>query len=795
MFLKYKMLLFSCFFSLSCWGQQSSLDVVNPESPWKFGHSTIEEAQFTIQPRGVYMEIGMYLTFSARAAKYISYNNRDTINYEQSLVDLESILSFDLPIGSMVTDSWLWIYEEVIQADIEERWHATRVYEDIVGYRRDPSLLTKNNWSYYQGDKSEDRYNLRVYPLQPDSTRRVKITYLTPGNWQDGNVSVSLPTNILDASKIPVENITIQCFLNNNFSNPRIEQLPSRFFTPASHETLGDHFLINLPNKEMENGLDIIFDIPMKDGIFLSRYEEPERDYYQLVVLPEKALFNRASPPRKIAVLLDYDSSKTTLSKEVLMSTLQEQLKTNLNHQDSFCLIFAGQNGIEWINSKWLSADEQSIPVVFQLLEETYTLSEVSHLPQLLDKGIDFIKNNGGDGSLLLLSCADQFQETTDIDEFIANLTPKLSTISTSIHVADYQNKDLHGNYYYEMEENDLSSYLEFYHYGNEYLYIQLNELTGGNTKVLREQNNLSNLLFSSFQAISSVHEVEDIKISKSEGSCFSQFKLPEPTFKDATTPFVQVGKCVGNFPYTIDISARVDNQNITKSIVVDESYMNGGTQNHITSWAGNYICQQELIRPYHGLHQGIVEHIIEWSLRHRVLSLYTAFLALEPAEGGYVCEECVDETNLPQLITDFSGNIQDNGENEVELPNVNLSNPVRGEEFSLPDGDSIITATKEVYLDSLFQIVASPNPFKEQTIINVQLNQTITTSNLTASIFDINGREVKSFSINHFNKDSDLSFYWDGANTQSQQLAAGVYIFTIRSNVGQRSYKLIRME
>jgi len=130
MTLKYRLFIFLGFLGLTI--QAQNLTVLNPET-WIWGESTIEEAQFTIQPSGIYMEVGMYLTFSARAAQYISYNNKDTVDFEQSPIDLETELRFDLPLGSMVTDSWLWIHEDIIQADIEERWHATRIYEEIDG--------------------------------------------------------------------------------------------------------------------------------------------------------------------------------------------------------------------------------------------------------------------------------------------------------------------------------------------------------------------------------------------------------------------------------------------------------------------------------------------------------------------------------------------------------------------------------------------------------------------------------------------------------------------------------------
>jgi len=742
MTLKYRLFIFLGFLGLTI--QAQNLTVLNPET-WIWGESTIEEAQFTIQPSGIYMEVGMYLTFSARAAQYISYNNKDTVDFEQSPIDLETELRFDLPLGSMVTDSWLWIHEDIIQADIEERWHATRIYEEIVGFRRDPSLLTKDNWSW-DGDKTDNSYNLRVYPLQPDSTRSVKITYLTPGNWRNGEVTIPLPVDLLKASKIPVEKIAIQCFLNNDFSNPRIPQLTNKTFLPATHATLGDHLTMELTHAEIGEDMEILFDVPMQDGVFLSRYEEPERDYYQLVVLPKEALLNGVQPPRKVAVLLDYDTVTTTLSKEVVLRTLQEELMANLTAQDSFMLIFTSQIGAIPINNQWLTGDAESIAIIFNLLEEAYTISETTHLPELIEKGIEFIQNNGQEGTLFLLSCADQFVEKTDADEFIATISPQLSELNTTFHIADYQNKNRsHGSYYTDW--NDTLDYYENYvhYYGNEYFYNQLQAQNDGSLHIFEEQLNLDFLLHNSLQAISPIQTIEEIKISKSGGNCFSEFTLPLPTYTNVNTPLLKVGKCVGNFPYTLDITAKVDNQLVTKTITINEPMTNQGAVNHVASWAGNNLCELESVRPYYGLTQKMVENIIEWSIKYRVLSIYTAFLALEVAEGGYVCEECVDETTITDLVTDLSGNIQTAPENEVELPDYDFSNPVRGEATTIPLGETIITATEDVAANALFEIVASPNPFRDHTTITVSLNQEVSIKQLTAGIYDINGRLVKS--------------------------------------------------
>jgi len=192
---------------------------------WEQDQGTIEEAQFTIQPRGIYMEVGMYLTLSGRGAYF-----------ENEKRNVEIIMGFDLPENSIVIDSWLWINEDIIQADILDRWTASNIYNEIVGRRQDPSLLTKNG---------ENQYELRVFPMQSDSTRRVKITYLVPGNWSNGEVSIPLPTGLLQSSRNPTTTIQVQSFLNNDFKNPSIAQLSRTAFEPSVHATFGAHTLVD----------------------------------------------------------------------------------------------------------------------------------------------------------------------------------------------------------------------------------------------------------------------------------------------------------------------------------------------------------------------------------------------------------------------------------------------------------------------------------------------------------------------------------------------------------------------
>jgi hypothetical protein len=58
-------------------------------------------------------------------------------------------------------------------------------------------------------------------------------------------------------------------------------------------------------------------------------------------------------------------------------------------------------------------------------------------------------------------------------------------------------------------------------------------------------------------------------------------------------------------------------------------------------SWAGNYVRSLEAQTQTND----VINEIVRASLDERVLSVYSAFLALEPSRGGEVCYDCIDES------------------------------------------------------------------------------------------------------------------------------------------------------
>jgi len=81
---------------------------------------------------------------------------------------LEGIFHFPLPQDASISGFGMWIGNELVEADVVEKQRAREIYETILRERRDPGLL---EWT------SGNLFKARVFPIEPHSEKRVKITY------------------------------------------------------------------------------------------------------------------------------------------------------------------------------------------------------------------------------------------------------------------------------------------------------------------------------------------------------------------------------------------------------------------------------------------------------------------------------------------------------------------------------------------------------------------------------------------------------------------------------------------
>ncbi len=701
------------FFSITSVFGNFSLRVGDPRNSWQTEKGTIEEASLTVTPKGLFMEYGLTLEFSSKGTKWI--NVLDT---------LEVTLNFDLPENAMITDSWLWFGEDTIKAVILDRWTASSIYESIVNRRRDPSVLYK---------QTATQYELRVFPMAGNETRKVKITYLVPVYWNKTNVAAGLPLSILKTSATLPSKLTVYTWENESWKNPVITSDENLLFKKITDENYGECKIVEIPSSKFSNNLKIAFDTPLTNGVYFSKFQSADEGYYQLALSPSS--FLNSTTTKKVAVLVDFDASNTELKSGEILDILKEEMQNNLSSKDSFNLIFSNLNILRH-GEKWVQATHENIESAFQILDND--LSDYSNLAALLADGIEFINENGNDGKILLVSNSSQYYDYQVANKLIDDLLALMKT-KISIHITDYQT--LNYRYYY----TDQNQY-----FGNGYFYSNLAKLTAGSYQSLENGKSVSELFASAFKYLQGSINSFDFHTKTQNGFCYSRYYLN----KDENVAYLnemilQVGKFKGTLPFEIDFSGEYNKEIFSKKIEIAENPTLENDSVIRKIWAGTFIKSME--KDYSS--NDIVAKIIDESINNRILSLYTSFLCLEDTSKW--CLTCLPD----QFRNDWN-----------DVPVLTAA-----EDFGK------LADTVSVY----------PNPFSGHLNIEVQLTDLSEIQDL--SVYDLKGSLIFKFDKNLVQSGSKKTISWNGQTQNGTALKPGIYLLVFKTAKMSKTIKLIK--
>ncbi len=699
---------------------QNTLRIQDP-SWWDFEgyQGNITEATFTIQPQGAYMEVGMFLTFSDEG---LGFNSWDST---------EIILDFNLPEGSIVYDSWLWMFDDstIVRADIHDIWSATTVYENIVDRRRDPSILYR---------KPEGSYQIRVYPLPNNETRKVKISYLVPATWTAEEVNAWLPTEILQTSAIPLNSFNIITFPNATWQNPRLNGIPDVDFQSVTDPNYGDVLVATVPKLYINKPFSFAVDAPFNnDGVFVQQLDNGTDKFYQAVYLPPE--IPATANPQKVVFLVDHEDVNSNIDKSDLYQYLEEKCKSYLSSEDQFNFIFSNPGAPQMMSENWISGNADSIALAFSQMTEP--IENYSDLFELLENGINFlIDNEGAEGDIILVANSDDINWTNNQD--IIDIITLLQGTNIKVHILNYQSE----NFYYEW----VWAGPDYWTYNNYQFYHDLTLSTGGNMYgSLEGASNVWANIPSVLNNIKSKDYDFDMYTSLTNGFTFNRFHQNYlGQSRNLNQPILQIGKYTGTFPFEIEYSAYVDGNFIFETIEVPTDQIMESDSVNREIWFGHHL------RNLQSTASGVsgIQEIIDLSIQERVLTDYTAFLALDLEQGAEPCLECW--------------------------------------EFD----DFWIVVTEEVKDGLELKILAYPNPFSDQVKVNIEIEGGISVDEAMLSIFDAYGKNVLNYELDDLAKFGKIEWTWNGQSSNGQSLPSGIYYMIVRTEKGAKTVKLTLM-
>lgn len=682
---------------------QNNLNILDP----RFGGSqkgTIEEASITIRNKGLFIEYGLYLSFSSRGTSYKSADS------------LEVVLNFTLPAKSIVTDSWLWIGEDICRAKILDVFTASNIYENIVRRRRDPSLLLKN---------SETSYTLRIFPLVGNEIRRVKITYMVPLIWSEDKAGTAMPSHILNTSRFIPSKFPILVWNHPDWINPSIDKNPFGFADNLDSLS-GPYKSTTLYPGNAYEAMNISYDNPMKNGYYLCYYPDKEESYYQIALKPGE--FTDQIKPQKMALLLDYQSQSNAITKQELSDQLKAELKKTLTDQDSFNVFYSNLATVK-VFQTWMPATDSMIDSAFQSIE--HYLLNFSNLPNLLATGIEFINEQRGDAKILLCNNSDQFASYEASNDLL-KLIQYSNTYKTPIHILDYikssKSFQVNGRTYYN----------------NEYLFINICNLTGGYYNSIRSGKSFPTAVSESITQCQPRINGFDLFLKVQNGITYGRYTLSnEGENPPASGIITQTGVFRGLFPIHVEMSGEIQRNIFYTGFDIPETQTTKMDSTVKTCWQAQGIQKQE----FQNNSNAVIHDLIYKSIQNRILTRYTAFLCIE--DSTLYCQNCRDETEISVSSED-------------------------------KDRDSI-------------EIKAFPNPFSDQLTIELHFTSELNASDWNAAIFDLTGKPVHQFKFTERTNSGLPHYTWNANSTSGKILTPGAYILTVYSKEKRYHRKLMK--
>lgn len=706
--------------SISVFSQSSSLHVQDPLS-WGWDPATIEEATLVVKPQGVYIEYGLYLTISAKGSNY----------YGSANTPLEIVLDFCLPENSIIHDSWLWVGNDIMQAILIDRSVASQIYEGIVNRRQDPSILTKTSNGCYQ---------LRIYPLSGNSSRKVKITYLVPARWTRNMVSAPLPIDLLQLS-YATPDLKLVVHTDATFRNPVISEIG---MLPFSVYSGSGTYTATLPASALSSysGMEIAYDSPLQNGVFAGVYAASANSgYYQLVVHPQQALNLTSS--RKVVVMMEYTQGNSKTQRNEMLSKTKEMLLEYLSPSDSFNLFFVNGNSVQQANANFLPAEPLTVNSVFSVLP-TNTGSAAS-LQTYLQYGTAYIRTHGNDAQLLLVTNSTHGYTYSTSNSAVSGILAQAQGVKMNVVNYDFSssgNSNYDATVYSRICSGTAGKYVSHqYQYSydwqwNNYYYYSYTA-----------KNSFSELMHEMFASFDIKIPAYSLYSDMQSGFTHSEIELQDDHALYFSKPYMEVGKYYGSGSLNAELSVLTNSGVAMQNWQFSSPYVCDTLTRKM--WAGNFINALERESNYYQYSR----EIADTSLANRVLSLYTAFLALEPNDTLAACENCEDESggggNGATAVVD-------------------------------PDSSSIVLS-------------ASPNPFSNSVTITISIDIN-DLKDAELRIYNMMGQEVKVFrDLSASASQNNITLSWNGEDASGNALPNGVYMAVLITANGKQVLKLVK--
>ncbi|HEX5222978.1 MAG TPA: VIT domain-containing protein [Verrucomicrobiae bacterium] len=250
--------------------------------------------------------------------------------YNPNNRQLEGTYLFPVPRGAQIDKFTMDIGGKMVEAELLPAAKARQIYEDIVRKAKDPALLEYAD---------RDVFKVRIFPIEPNSKKRIKLSYSQLLKSDGGLVNYVYPLNTEKFSAKPIKDVTIKVEITNDRPLKSIYS-PSHLIDVKRHgpnrATVGFETTDARPDTDFA-----LYFAPEKDelGINLVAHKVNGEDgYFLLLVSPGVESKGKKIVPKDVAFVLDTSGSMAGKKLEQAKKALRFCVES-LNDGDRFDIV------------------------------------------------------------------------------------------------------------------------------------------------------------------------------------------------------------------------------------------------------------------------------------------------------------------------------------------------------------------------------------------------------------------------------------------------------------------------
>ncbi len=259
----------------------------------------------------------------------VAVTSIDQVFYNPTRHRLEGYYLFPVPANGVIKNFSMFINGKDTKAELLDAGKARKIYEDIVRRMRDPALLEYSGRTVFKA---------RIYPIEPRSEKRVKISYTEVLNMDDSTIEYIYPLNTEKFSAKPLKNVSIRAVIRSDTGLRNI-YCPTHKVEIVRRGDKNADIVYEETNVKPDTDFKLYFDSAAEDiGISVRSYKKRGEDGYFLLNLTPGFGNGTNFIPKDICFVLDVSGSMAGEKLEKAKSALKFCID-NLRRGDRFEVI------------------------------------------------------------------------------------------------------------------------------------------------------------------------------------------------------------------------------------------------------------------------------------------------------------------------------------------------------------------------------------------------------------------------------------------------------------------------